>query len=177
VNGFWLAVVLAQTLLLLVLAVIVLGQLRRMGVVLEAAEGVLRAGAATLPAPGLPPGATVPAFRAGAAVGSRPPPAGAAVYLFVSADCDPCAPLLEELAGVPDPLGGVRLVVVADGDLAAHPAAARIDGVVSQDGAVREAFGAVASPSAFAVAGGTVVDARIVNTLTHLRDLAGRLGP
>jgi hypothetical protein len=184
VSRFWVAVLLAQTALVLLLAVVVLGQLRRVAVVLEAAEAALRSQAAPPAAPGLAPGATVPAFAArdpaGAPLAAAAPGGSPAVYLFVSGDCDACEPLLAELAGVADPLGGVRLVLVADPVAVERPTAGRVDALLvrQERGEVAAAFQATATPSAFAVdAAGTVVDARVVNTLAHLRELSRGLAP
>ncbi|MFE3186926.1 peroxiredoxin family protein [Streptomyces violascens] len=179
----WIALVLTQGMVLIVLGLIVLGVLRRIGPALETLE-------AGLPpqrshgTPSLSEGSPVPAFNAvtadGATVTSRDLWTGPTVMLFVSPHCRPCHTLLTELKGTPRPLEDTALVVIAP-DPAHTTDNASIDAriLADPDRHISYALGVTATPAAMAIGpnGQVAAPLRTVNTLRQLQALADAQPP
>lgn len=163
--------------LVLTLTVIVLGMLRRFSV---AVEGLANAAdAETGPLLGLRPGArvrsfTVDSIERGALLLPQGAPAEVSVLLLVDSDCAPCATLLDTLRadgwGVDIPL----LVVLPDDPDARR--AAPVPGAhmfYQRDRVAFDAFGANATPLAFAVDRRGIIHGRAVpEGMASLRELA-----
>jgi len=146
VLGLWLVVVL--------LGVIVLGLVRRSSGVLAAVEARSESGE------------TVRSTALGLT---------AAVYLLVSADCDACTEIVTQLEGIPDPLHGVRLVLVSDDSERDRRLLADVDAIrlYQRDGAIARAFQCTVTPYAFAIdVHGVVTASGVATHLTQLRGLA-----
>ena len=182
-TGPWIVAFLALWAVVLVLAVLVLGLLRRIGPVLERAERAIRMSDALAHVDGLPPGATVPGFevvdpggRRLAFVDAGP---GDRVVLFVDADCPACSGLADALAAEP----GIaqQPIVVVSGKATpvghyARLAAAGLPVFGQPDGAASAAFQQQAFPYAVALsATRTVVAALIPGSPADLMKLADAL--
>lgn len=184
-SGPWIAVVVVLWVVVVVLGVVVLGLLRRVGDVLAAVEARLQQPVASV-SNGLPVGARVPRFEAvtesGETVSSGRLGVGG-VYVLLRSGCGPCDGLVGELAGLADPLAGVRLVLVGDDTVEQRDRLAGVDAVrvYQREGQVSRAFACTAVPYAFAVDGdgdgdgGVVVAAGAADRLSQLRALADSL--
>lgn len=115
-SGPWIAAFLVLWAAVILLALLMMGFLRRVSAVLEQAESLARS-SNTLEA-GLAPGSRVGPFTVRAADGGivtdadlrgRP-----TVVIFVEAGCKPCEALAEELSGLEQPPAPVTLFVVTD---------------------------------------------------------------
>jgi hypothetical protein len=182
VSGPWIAAVLALWAVVVLLAVLVLGLLRRIAPVLEQAERATRAGLAMDADLGAPDGTTVPSFAVVDAAGRSVPfedvgPADR-VVLFVDADCPACGAVTAGLAA--DPATATLPLVVVTGRSTPPSrydalAAIGVPVVGQPDGAATTAFAQRAFPLAFAVAGGTVVASAVPGSVADLERLAGLL--
>lgn len=183
-SGPWIVAVLALWVVVVLLALLTLGLLRRLAPVLERAERTA-AMADAMHDVGLPDGAAVPPFAVLAPDGRTVPFADVGpadrVVLFVDANCPACGTVTAELAA--DPAGAALPLVVVPGastppDHYRSLTAAGITVVGQSDGAASQAFRQRAFPLAFAVAaGGKVVTSTIPSGLADLRALAERLPP
>jgi hypothetical protein len=180
VTGPWIAAFVALWLLVLVLAFLLLGVLRRILPVLEEAERHGHGGPLGLG--GLPAGTPLPDFEVETEAGD-PLRAGdlrnrQAVWLLASAGCAPCEALAAELRQAGEPALDVPLVAVSDasepGRTLGFPA--WVTRLYQRGGAAADALRTDATPHAVAVDGHGVVVATITpNTLDDLRALARRL--
>ena len=102
------------------LALIVLGILKRVAPLLIQAEKLVRQGQDSSGGDGLPLGALVPEFELIDAEGEAVRPGQSlalpAVFLFVHKGCEPCEDLVAALSERADSFAGTRLCVVAAGD-------------------------------------------------------------
>jgi len=180
VSGPWIAAFVALWLLVLVLAFLHLGLLRRILPVLEAAE---RHGHGGLPGlGGLPAGTPLPDFEleteAGDPVHVRDLRDRQAVWLLASPGCAPCEALAAELREAGEAALGVPLVTISDvsdtGRTLGLPPG--VTTLFQREGAAAEALRTDATPHALAVdTRGVVVATTTPNTLDDLRALARRL--
>lgn len=175
------AAVVALWVVVVLLGLLVLGLLRRVNDVLIAVEERLAVSPAG-PAEGLPVGARLPEFAVvsepGEEQSSEDLELGPAVWLLLSAGCPACTRIVEELAGHPDPLHGMRLVVVADDTAEERQRLAGLEAthIYQRDREVAAAFACSATPYGFAVnAAGEVVASGPAGQLDQLRGLAERL--
>ncbi|GAB4587888.1 TlpA family protein disulfide reductase [Nocardia sp. IFM 10818] len=175
-SGPWIALILTQSVLLIILGVIVVGLLSQIGEVLESldSKATLQPGPSHLgPAVGSP----IPSFTAttaeGATIRSSELWNGHTVLLFVSPRCRPCHALLTELKGRQRPLQDAALVLVT-------PDAARLTDddidariLVDSDRRIMGALSIQATPAALSVdASGKVANpAQHVHSLTQLQSL------
>lgn len=180
-TGPWIVAFLALWAVVVLLAVLTLGLLRRLAPALEQAERVAAMGR-VMDDLGLPEGSPVPAFDvvdgAGRAVPFSDVGPPDRVVLFVDADCPACGAVTTALARHPRPDALPLVVVAGSGTPPDHYAGLRAAGfpVLAQpDGAATAAFRQRAFPAAFAVAGGTVVAAAIPGSVADLERLAAAL--
>jgi hypothetical protein len=177
VTGPWLAAFVVLWALVLVLAVLVLGVLRRVVPLLDLQEGQQQ----TVPGFGLPAGTAVPAFEArdrdGEAVTADAIPRPG-IVLFIEPGCRPCEKLAEELRSDAANLDGVPLVFVApdtDEGRALVPPASLI--MLQTGRAISLAFQTSVTPHAFLVdANGRLSDNTIPASVADLTLLAAQLG-
>jgi hypothetical protein len=177
VTGPWIALVISLTVLVMTLAVLVLGLMRRVVPLLES-EGHRHYG---LGLSGLAPGDTVPPFEArepdGTVLASDRLLERSRVLLFMSASCQPCRTVAADLRTKPEAAALPLLVVLPD-EPQSHqmdlPASAPV--VFERDRAASDAFRNSAVPHAYAVdAAGVVIRAAPVQGLDDLRALADAL--
>lgn len=176
----WIAAFAALWLVVVAGAVVFLGFLRRAVSVLEASESRLRG--SSLPIGGASPGTTIPTFEVrndrGDLVRSEDLTATSAVFLFASADCQPCHSLLEQLNRAGWEAAEVPLVAVLN-DSAEDRAITFGHGVIALYQSERKAaaaFESIATPQAFAVdSNGVVIDSRVPQSIDDLRRLARSL--
>jgi len=178
VNAPWIAAFLALWLLVLALALLQLGLLRRIAPVLEAAERQLHGGAVALS--GLPAGAPLPDFavetRDGEVVRASSLRGQETIWLLASPGCAPCEALAAELRDAGEPALGVPLVAVADASGAGLRLPPGVVTLFQRDRAAAVALQADATPHAVAVDGdGVVVATTTPNTLDDLQALAALL--
>jgi AhpC/TSA family len=181
VSTPWIVAFVALWIFTLLLATILLGLLRRVMTVLEAAEARVTNALTAPRTEGAAPGTRIPAFEAtmdgGRAVESTALLREGAVLVFMEAGCEPCKQLAAELEGVGERIDGVPLYVVVEGAPAAAELALppSLSVLYQREGAVSRAFETRATPQAFAVdATATVVERMIPGTRKHLRELASR---
>ena len=173
----WIVAVLALWMLVLLLAVLVLGTLRRLAPLLERAEVAIQG---SRPG-GLEPGAWVPDFEAVDADGARLTAADLdgqrSMVLLVDLDCPPCKQLVGEISAA-DPRELEFELVAIYGERALHSGFPEVPGVrtlVQVDGSVSRAFESNSTPHTFVLDGRRVVDSGTPNTIEGLRHLALRL--
>lgn len=177
----WIVAFLSLSGIVLLLAVTLLGLLRRVTGVLERTEARLAEAPAQLGG-GAAPGTKIPAFEVLSAEGkpvssselfSRP-----AVALFLSAGCQPCRKLVAELTAGDASLSGVPLLAFIEDTAAARefPLAPELSVFYQRQQAAAAAFQSTATPQAFAVDAGEIVYERTVpGSRRHLLELATRL--
>ena len=178
-SALWTAAFAALTLLVLLLAVVQIGLLRRVTAVLERAEAAVREGGLAT-GDGLAPGARIPPFTATSLQG-RPVRSddvtGESVWLLLSAGCGPCQLLAADLRRAPDGAGlGMPLLVLVDSQRDTReldlPTWAQV--LVAGDQAAARSFRTSGTPHAFAAADGVVRAQTIPNRVADLQRLAAR---
>jgi AhpC/TSA family len=176
VSGLWIAALVSLWLIVAVLALLVLGLLRRIAPILERTEAAVHSPTS---APGLPPGNSLPAFDLTTADGKTMAAAsllGQPFVLFlVRSGCAPCRKLAEDVREADFELPVELLVVADDGDgeadIGEWPSPATL--VYQRDHEVSRALATFATPHAFAVdAYGTIVATGFPDTLDRLQVLA-----
>jgi hypothetical protein len=178
-TGPWLLAFLALAALVLLMAVVQVGILRRVTVLLERAEAAVAAGGSGAGGDGLNPGARIAPFTASTIDGRRfdsDSVTGEAMWLLLSAGCGPCQVLAAELAGGSGERIGMPVVALvgAAGDAAELGLPAWVQVVVAADGIAMATFRTSSTPHAFASAGGVVKAQAIPNRLADLARLAAR---
>lgn len=173
----WIVAVLALWTLVLLLAVLLLGTLRRLAPLLERAELAIQR---SRPG-GLESGATVPDFEAVDADGERLTAVDLeqrrSIVLLVDRDCPPCKQLVGEIAAADPRVLEFELFAIY-GERALHsgfPSVVGVRTLVQVDGSVSRAFQSISTPHVFALDGRRVVDSGTPNTIEGLRHLALRL--
>jgi cytochrome oxidase Cu insertion factor (SCO1/SenC/PrrC family) len=121
----WIITFVALWAIVILLALIVLGTLRRVIPLLESAEESLAAGRASLGPGGLPVGARVPPFTAHSIGGSPFTELDlrdtTTVALFIGTSCPACEQLVDDLENDLAPELNARLVVVSESAESARP--------------------------------------------------------
>lgn len=172
----WIAAVVLLWMVVLLLAVVVLGTLRRIAAVLERAEARV-GGSLDALVGGAEPGTVLPPFTlvtsTGEEIDSTELAGSTALFLIVEPHCQPCQTLAAQLRSEPA-VDGVPLYVVNRShpgrDALAFPEDVTL--LYDPDGAAAiQAFESTATPQAFVVDTGVVVERSIPNTLQDLRDL------
>jgi hypothetical protein len=177
----WIAAFMVLWTFTLFLAVVFVGQLRRVTNFLRHAEFRLElASAATGGLGGLPPGTKVPPFfvegEDGEIVASHRVLTSPTVVLFLGEHCAPCESLVSELANARLP-EDLRLVAFVDGNAITPPDGIGVSVFRQISGSASRAFSNVASPQAFAVdAASNVVDRLIPDSVDELIGLWKLLG-
>lgn len=179
----WRTAFIALCVLVFVLAVIVLGLLRRVSAALERAEQDYDTGGPVL---GLRPGARIAAFEVTTATGQRmrlpaEAPDDVFVVLLLELDCEACVNLLDEMGRHPwPPDAGPLLLVLPEVDRE-RASTLGLDGVqllYQSDLTASNAFDTNVSPIAYAVsAEGTILDRLIPSDVQSLRVLAADASP
>lgn len=183
-SGPWIVAVVTLWVVVVLLAVLVLGLLRRIAPVLEQAERAAHVGRAMDAGFGAPDGTAIPPFAVVDASGRSVPfddvgPADR-VVLFVDADCAACGAVTAGLAADPATATLPLVAVTGRGTPPSHYdalAAAGVPVVGQPDGAASAAFAQRAFPLAFAVAGGAVVRSTVPGSVADLERLAALLSP
>jgi hypothetical protein len=155
VSPAWITAYVVLAALVLLLALLMLGTLRRVVPLLEKAEAAAHARLPT----GLQRGSQVPQFVALASDGSPVDErdfGGAAVLLFIGVGCPPCEALVDDIRTHGAFAG--RVLAVADDTEANRELLSGLPlEVAYQDGNVSAAFETSATPHAFAISDGVVV--------------------
>lgn len=171
-TGLWLIAFLMLWVLVIALAFVVLGTLRRL-------ERELEIGGTTagelIPPGGPPLGSPVPPFSARAVDGrvvSERDLGERACVLFLGWDCQPCAELLRDLVDRTAPMVGADLFVAVD-VIHGKPAFREQSWLTTlvNDGSLARAFESNATPHAFVVDVGIVRASGTPNTWEALRRL------
>lgn len=187
-SGPWIVAFVVLWVLVLVLAVVVLGLLRRVAPLLAQTEEILKSGrlGGDLAVGGLQAGEEVPSFEVVDRDGGRArfgeELSLPGVFLFLENGCPPCEALAGELGERAGSLAGVPLYVFPDKDsgdeekfVALGETGLRV--LKQQDGQASEAFQQKASPQAFAVSKEErVVEAKIANSVGQLEEMARKAG-
>jgi hypothetical protein len=183
VSWPWIAAVVVLWLTLLVVIAVLLGLLRRIAGVLEAAEAGIVAGGRGLDLGGAPVGSTVPSFavsRVNGESASFPELLETtSIAVLMGADCTPCRELLADLRDAPEALDGVPVKVLLEDSPESRSlvGGAPVDVLYVHDRAAAKAFASDATPHAFTVfPGGIVLDRRVPGGLHDLREMARRQG-
>lgn len=177
----WVAAFVVLAVAVLVLLVLMLGLLRRIAPILEAA--LSRLDQPQIDFGGLSAGVEVPPFRVWSSGGEESlfpaATASGSIMLFVSEDCGPCEHMVTELAPVDREIDGLELIVITDApvgtDLPVGPGV-RVFHQKDQEASI--AFQNSATPQAFSISSaGVVLDRLIPGSLRDLHRLAeGREG-
>lgn len=172
----WVAVVVALWVVVILVALVLLGLLRRVDSLLQQSSAGFPYGD---PLGGLAPGASVGEFRAVDASGqqwSHIPVDGPAIVLLTAPGCAPCNSLMRALAADGAPLDIPLIVVTTDEETAkAEPKPAWCYVLYQQEGSVYEALRTTATPHAFAMGqDGRVLESVIPGHLEDLRNMARR---
>lgn len=177
----WIAAFVALWISLLLLAVILLGVLRRITGVLERAEAAISDAGGGIDLGGVAPGSVVSPFELrdadGRTVTSAEVITEPTILVFMSSRCGPCKALSRELGGAGATIDGLAFFVVMDdsddGRRFTVPPSVPI--VYQLDGAVSAIFQQRSTPQAFVIdQGGFVLDRAIPNSLEDLRSLAAK---
>lgn len=178
----WIAAFIALSVVVLVLAVLFIGLLRRVGDVLDRASSLVASSGHSGPQTGLVVGQRVGAFTARTGEGERISDIEVcgrrgAVVAFFGIGCAPCEEIMTELqrVGWSSP-GGTRLVVVLDDDPAAKDRGLESSDVTvlyQEGGEVSAAFNVDVTPFVFAVVDDrTVVAAEVPVGLDAILNMA-----
>jgi hypothetical protein len=176
----WIVAFLALSSVVVAEALLLIGFLRRALAVLEAAESRLSGSGTQIG--GATPGMSVPAFEVrnshGQRVRSDELTNAPTLFLFLSAHCEPCRPLLAQLRASGWDQSEPRLVAVLGESVAdrALEFPAGVRAVYQSDRAAAHAFESTATPQAFAVdASGVVTASTIPESIDDLRRLTQSL--
>lgn len=173
-SGPWIVAQLALWLVVSLLALVVLGQLRSLST-----HFLVGSVGPSVPQDfgGLPIGAQVPDFAVVDAEGQVPAWAdlmNASVVVLIEPGCDPCQDFIGQVQGVGRYVEGVSLFLITDdtreGRELGLPQGANV--LYQKDRSAARAFLNIASPQAFAIAMGQVVDKAIPKDLSDLYRLA-----
>lgn len=171
----WTVAFVALWLVVLLLAFVSLGFLRRASAVLERVEELLAERADDLRPGGLRKGNAVPSFRVADAEGfmiDRDHLLGhPSVVVFLDAECEPCRALIQEMESVDLQRLEVTLLVRLDQSAGLHLSGAKV--LPDEHGDFAAAFQTRSSPHGFGInSAGFIVENRIVNSFDQLRELA-----
>lgn len=175
-SAAWTTAIVALWIAVMLVAIVLLGVLRRVAAVLERAESHLSsAGGVSL---GLPVGSTAEDFRVLSEDGDetraddliRAP----TLVLFMEVHCGPCQALAKELDGVGDELAELAFFVVLDQEHGRPEwMPAGVQTVFQQDGEVSRAFRNDATPQAYVVDDRRLILGKaLIGSLSSLTELA-----
>jgi hypothetical protein len=176
-SASWALLVVSLWFVVVVLAVLVLGLIRRVGPMLTEARSPHDAREPQ----GLPLGAVVPFFQArdivGRIMGRDDLIATGGLFLFLSPGCPPCDALLRDFKRSFEPMASQLYLIL---DRASAPESwIDVPGervLYEIDHSMTKAFRNTAAPHAFAVTrDGRVVERGVVNTTRELQEMAQRL--
>jgi thiol-disulfide isomerase/thioredoxin len=178
VSAPWVAAFIALWIVVLLMAGVVLGVLRRMTTVLVQVERGAASGAGAAAIGGIPVDSHANAFRAALEIGDdvasndlvREP----MILLFMGGYCGPCEEIAPELADVGDTIEGLPFVVVLNEEEGRPPwLPLSVPVVYQRGGEVARAFENIATPQAYVVEPNLLVRAkRLVGSVGDLRELA-----
>lgn len=177
----WILAVVGLWITMVLLAIVVLGLLRRLSTFMEAAES--RLGGVSVPPAfgGLEPGSVVPPFTVTDEVGRVVPSdellGSSILLLFMEAGCEPCEDLAFTLRGVGKSITSVPFCIVTDAE-SPEPSLPLPDGVrvlFQARKAASNAFQNIASPQLFAVRHQMVIAKKIPETLEDVSRLGSLL--
>jgi hypothetical protein len=178
----WIAAILGLWAVVLLIAALGVGLLRRATATLEGTQALLRGMTRKPDVGGLTEGARLRDFDAIDAHGGRVHSASfrgqPTIYLLMDNECGPCEELERELTRDLDWLDGIRLVAIFEGGDHPHDSAlpSEVEVLFQRAAEVSSAFESSATPHAFAVDGtGVVVAKTVPNSVEHLRELAQSL--
>lgn len=177
----WIAALVVLWILVLSLAIVCLGLLRRIAPVLERAETSLAGFPIELQPGGLEAGSSLPTFSArtldGVAFTDEEMRGHESIAIFFESGCPACRALEAELRAADVAALGLPIyVVVRESEETAAFAALKVDVIVDEDNSVKRAFRSNVAPHAFAIsADGVVTASGTPNTFDGLRLLAHEL--
>lgn len=181
-TGPWIAVLVVQGLVTVLLVLVVLGLLRRITPVLQRAEELMQQTMPMTPG-GLPIGSKVPVFKARTAAGlevsSEELLEEMTLLLFADASCPGCRDLLADLTSQRADLDPMRLCVVTSRIEDTHRAVGALGATLLEDvdGEVIQALRATAAPMVCAISADHVVlGSTMPSTLEDLREFAESIG-
>lgn len=178
----WIIAVVALWLAVLLLALVVLGLLRRVSTFMEAAESRLRGVSVPPGFGGLEPGNVILPFTVidgdGQVVPSSELLDSSVLLLFMEAGCEPCDDLAFALNGVGQRVASVPFYIVIDADSPEPPLrlpeSARV--LYQSQKSASRAFQNIASPQLFAVRHHVIIGKTIPETLEDVTRLASLIG-
>lgn len=175
-SGPWIAAFMALWVVVILVTVVQIGFLRRATTVLEAAEAALK-GSPNTQLHGAPPGTVIPEFRLrddrDLIVRFSELARSAGIYLLMSATCEPCRRLADDLGSVNRPIDGVHLFVIFDEPKQRLGLPSTVTVLYQIASGASSAFQSTLRPQAFAVDGnGVVVDLAIPHSVRDIRALA-----
>lgn len=177
-SAWWTTAFVALWLVVMIVAVILLGFLRRVTAVLERAELAVSSGQVSLG--GARVGMHVDKFDAVDASGGHVPPDGlftsAAIYVLLHSGCEPCRHLVDRIRTLRP--SKIPVVAVLDDTPAGREfqLPPHVEVLFEHDGSVAAAFKSGGTPQAFAVAeGGVLVDFIVPASVADLEHLARTL--
>jgi hypothetical protein len=180
-SGPWVVAFVALWALVVMVALLVLGTLRRLTPILANVESMLAMAGTTARASGLDVGAFVPAFAAettkGEILTDDDLAASPTVVLFVDASCRACDSIVAGLEAGRPVMPGIRLVVVGEQMGEGRQLTADPDVTVVQAGsalAMASAFASERTPEAFVIIDGRVAAKGLTSDLDQLLRLVSR---
>lgn len=176
----WIVAFAMLWLLVILLAVVVLGLLRRVAPLLVRLDHSLGQPSLDMEIGGLPVGEKVPAFEVSDDKGEKVQLDDTlpAVFLFVDSTCEPCRKLIRELEEQAAVFSGTRLYVVSENSSEYAGLRKRGLKILQQDqGQASEAFQQDSFPQAFAVDGQRrVASSAVTDSLEDIKQLASQVG-
>jgi len=177
-NAWWIIAFVSLWLVVMIVAVILLGYLRRVTAILERAEIAVTSGQVNFG--GARVGMQVGQFEvldsAGRHVASDELLASEAIYILLHSGCEPCRHLVAKLRGLPP--DGVPVIAVVDDTPAGREFELpdHLRNLFDPDGSIGLAFKSGGTPQAFAVAaGGIVIDLIVPGSVADIEQLARSL--
>jgi peroxiredoxin len=179
----WIAAFIALWAFVVVLALLVLGTLRRIVPVIERSEEVIASAAKRLAIGGLPPGTTVPPFTGdeigGAKFTELDLRGSTTIVLFLGSGCRACEHLVRDLELKQAPEVGARLVVVSGSPAEARLLASSADVtvLVDEERELARAFESAVAPHAFVIDEyGVVVSSGVPSDWNDVQHLGSTTG-
>jgi hypothetical protein len=177
-NASWATAFVSLWLVVMIVAVILLGYLRRVTAILERAELAVTSGQVNFG--GARVGMQVGEFElldsAGRHVPSDELLASEAIYILLHSGCEPCRHLVTKLGGLP--ASEVPVIAVVDDTPAGREfeLPEHLRNLFDNDGSIGIAFKSGGTPQAFAVAaGGIVLDLIVPGSVADIEQLARSL--
>lgn len=175
----WAAAFVALWVVVLVIAVVVVGLLRRISSVLEQAEAhVASSGSGAAAIGGLPVASYAPEFRVfnenGDEIKTAELVRTPTILLFMEAHCGPCEQLAPDLEPAVDEIEGVPFFIVLSEEEGRPPwLPTGVRAVYQRQGELSQAFENTATPQAYVLDPSRfVLSKRLIGSLSDLRELA-----